>query len=83
MVMDKFEMLQQLYQSMVAAEKELKNFSSYAVYELDGGISEWVKAKDAFLKNIIQQKNLLIAIIGETSDFTKEQRQEIETWNLA
>jgi|GEM_PF-1065907 hypothetical protein len=80
--MYRFEELEQLYQNIIAVEKALKEFSPYAVYELDGGLVVWSEAKKAMLQNLILQKKLLAKAVAADKDFSPEQRQQIKNWKL-
>ena len=73
---------QPLYQNIIAVEKGLKEFSPYAVYELDGGLVVWSEAKKAMLQNLILQKKLLAKAVAATRIFRRSSgnRLKIGSW---
>ena len=82
LVMDRFEFLEQIYESISSVEKAVADFREYAIYELDGGISVWIKVKEAVLDNVAKQKAWLRQIRDDSTELTEEQRTIMKTWNL-
>ena len=77
-----FEALEALYNSISSVENSVAEFSECAIYELDGGISEWIKTKKIILENISRQKQLLRSIRDENFDISDEQQLRMQAWNL-
>lgn len=79
--MYRFEDLEQLYASIMAVEEAMKKFSSYAVYELDGGITVWCETKALILQNLADQKNLLRKLAAD-GNLTDKQKNQVKNWKL-
>lgn len=79
--MYRFEDLEALYKSIISAEEALKEFSGYALYELDDGIVIWGKAKKIILQNIAEQKRLLRKLAAK-GNFSAEQQKQVKDWKL-
>lgn len=79
--MYRFEDLEQLYASMTAVEKAAEEFSSYAIYELDGGITVWCETHELLKQNVARQKDLLRKFVTD-ANLTEEQKNQVKSWKL-
>lgn len=77
-----FAELETVYENIVSTEKSLAEFSHYAIYELEGGLSVWSDCKEKILRVIALQKLFLRKIAAESKNFTVEQQQIMKSWNL-